>query len=311
MVSVTSSQRKPLSTLIKLYVLEARPQYLLLPAVLILVGTTLAWYEGGVRPGYAVLALVGLLLSHMSVNILNDYFDFKSGVDLKTIKTPFNGGSGLLPAGLLNPKPVMWYGIICLLLAVPIGIFFLIVQGWMLLPVLLLGALCVVFYTPMILKIDFPEWSPGLGLGVLPVLGAYFVQSGGYSAAAFVASVPSGILVLNLLLLNEFPDTEADKIDNRRTLPIRIGKRKAAYFYSAMTILVYLWIIGAVIAGQMPVFTLLGLLTLPFAIKAIRGSFQYDDMNKIVPAMGNNVITVLLTQALIGIGFIISRFAGF
>jgi 1,4-dihydroxy-2-naphthoate polyprenyltransferase len=286
--------------------MEPRPQYLILPLVLILIGTASAWYyTGQFSTGYALLALFGLILCHMSVNMLNDYFDFRSGVDLKTIKTPFNGGSGLLPAGKLRPGQVLWYSLICLFLAVPIGIYFTVVQGWQLLPLLLAGVLCVLFYTSVILKSHFPEWSPGLGLGILPVLGGYFAQTGGYSFSAFIACVPSGFLVLNLLLLNEFPDAEADLIDNRKTLPITLGKRKAAAVYTAFTAAAYLWIIAAVITQQMPPYCLLALLTLPLAYKAVRGAFSHNNMGMIISAMGNNVRVVILTQVLLGLGFIL------
>jgi 1,4-dihydroxy-2-naphthoate polyprenyltransferase len=288
---------------LKFWVLEARPQFLLLPVVLILVGTGAARYDGSFNVGFALLALLGLLLCHMSVNILNDYFDYRSGVDLKTRRTPFSGGSGMLPAGSLTPRQVWSYGLVCFMLAVPVGIYFAMVQGWQLLPLLVIGAVCVLFYTSVILKADFPEWSPGIGLGVLPVLGAYFVQTGYYSWHALVASVPSGLLVLNLLLLNEFPDVEADQVAHKKTLPIRIGKKKAALVYSSFTVLVYVWLVAAVLAGQMPAFTLIALLTLPLAVKSIRGSFGYNEMHKMMSAMGNNVLVVLVTQALIGAGY--------
>jgi len=306
LVTITTVQKTKKAASLKTWILESRPQYLLLPVVLILVGTSVAWNSGVVNPVYAILALIGLILCHMSVNILNDYYDFKSGVDLKTVRSPFNGGSGMLPTGALKSGQVWRYGLACFILAIPFGIFFTIVQGWQLLPLLVVGAICILLYTPIILKLAFPEWSPGVGLGVLPVLGAYFVQTGAYSGGAVISAVPSGILVLNLLLLNEFPDVEADKVGNKKTLPITIGKRKAAIVYTSLTALVYIWIIGAVAAGQMPLFTLIALLTLPFAYKAVRGSFSYDEMHKIVPAMANNVIVVLLTQALIGIGYILA-----
>jgi 1,4-dihydroxy-2-naphthoate octaprenyltransferase len=189
---------------------------------------------------------------------------------------------------------------------IPIGVFFTVVKGWELLPLLAVAILCIILYTPFILKMGYPEWSAGLGLGVLPVLGAYFIQTGTYTAGALLASIPSGILVHNLLLLNEFPDVESDITVRRRTLPIFVGKQKAAIFYSALTILVYIWIIGTVIHRDMPIFTLLGLLTIPLAFKAINGAFKYDDMNKMVPAMANNVFVVLLTQLLMAVGFILA-----
>jgi 1,4-dihydroxy-2-naphthoate octaprenyltransferase len=294
----------------KILFLETRPQFLLLSVVLVFLGTCIAWHDGAFNLGYALLACVGLTLTHASVNILNDYFDYKSGVDLAVARTPFSGGSGLLPAGVLRPKQVLGEGVICLLLAIPIGVFFVLTRGWLLVPLLILGALCIVLYTPVILKGYWPEWSPGLGLGLLPVMGAYFVQTGRYSWPLVIASVPSFILVHNLLFLNEFPDIEADKKADRRTTPIVIGPAKASLFYIGMTLLVYLWIIGAVAAGVMPVYCLAALLTFPWAIGAIRGSRQYQDRNKLVPALASNVMVVLLTQFLMGVGYILAGLIG-
>jgi len=293
---------------LKVWFMETRPQFLLLSVVLVFLGTCIAWYDGAFHLGYALLAFVGLLLTHISVNTLNDYFDYKSGIDLEVQRTPFSGGSGILPLGALKLRQVFWLGLGSLLLAIPIGIYFVIVSGWQLVPLLVVAALCVVLYTPVILKTYWPEWAPGLGLGALPVMGAYFVQAGEYTWPLVIASVPSFILVHNLLFINEFPDVEADRKGGRRTTPIVIGKAKASIVYSALTIAVYLWIIGGVIARVMPIYCLIALLTLPFAIKAIRGSMQYNDMSKLVPALANNVLVVLITQLLLGVGYILAGF---
>jgi len=291
---------------LKVWLLETRPQFLILSIVLAFLGTCMAWYDGAFHLGHALLAFVGLLLCHISCNVLNDYFDYKSGIDLKTQRTPFSGGSGILPAASLEPRHVFWFGLACFLLAVPIGIYFVLVIGWALLPLLLIGAVCILIYTPLLTRLGWPEWAPGAGMGALPVLGVYFIQTAAFPLAAIVAAIPSGILVHNLLLLNEFPDTEADKEAGRKTLPITIGKAKASVVYSALTVIVYLWIIGAVVTGQMPIFCLLGLLTLPLAIKAIQGALEYQDMDKLVPAMANNVMVVMLTQFLLGIGYLLA-----
>ena len=291
---------------LKVWFLETRPQFLLLSVVLAFLGTCIAWYDGAFHLGYAILAFVGLLLAHISVNTLNDYFDYRSGIDLEVKRTPFSGGGGMLPAGLLKPRQVLWFGVVSLLLAVPIGVYFIIVRGWLLLPLLLIAAVCIVLYTPFILKTRWPEWAAGLGLGTLPVLGVYFVQTTAY-LPAIVASIPSGILVHNLLLLNEFPDTEADKKAGRKTLPIVMGKAKASIVYSVLTVIVYLWIIGGVVAGLMPPFSLIALLTLPLAIKAIQGARRHQEITRLMPAMANNVLVVLLTQLLLGIGYILAR----
>jgi len=292
---------------LKIWFLETRPQFLLLSVVLAFLGTCIAWYDGFFHLGYALLAFIGLLLAHISVNVLNDYFDYRSGIDLATKRTPFSGGSGILPAALLKPRQVFWLGLGSFLLAIPIGIYFVLARGWLLLPLLLIAAICVLLYTPAILKLRWPEWAPGLGLGTLPILGVYFVQTSVYTLPAVVAAILSGILVHNLLLLNEFPDVEADKKAGRKTLPITMGKAKAGIVYSVLTIIVYLWIIGGVVAGQMPAFSLIALLTLPLAIKAIRGALKPEEMDKLVPAMANNVLVVLLTQLLLGIGYILAK----
>jgi 1,4-dihydroxy-2-naphthoate octaprenyltransferase len=292
---------------LRIWFLETRPQFLLLAVVLVFLGTSIAWYDSAFHLGFTLLAMVGLLLAHTSVNVLNDYFDYRSGVDLATQKTPFSGGSGILPAAKLTPTQVLWLGVVSLLLTIPIGIYFVLARGWLLLPLILAGALCIVLYTPFILKTKWPEWVAGLGLGTLPVLGAYFVQTASYTLPAVIAAIPSGILVHNLLLLNEFPDVEADRRANRQTLPIIMGKEKAGVVYSVLTITVYLWIIGGVVTRVIPVWALLALLTLPFAVKAIKGALKPQEMDRLMPAIANNVLVVLLTQLLLGIGYILAR----
>ena len=291
---------------LKIWFLETRPQFLILSVVLAFLGTSLAWYSGAFHLGHAILAFIGLLLCHISVNVLNDYYDYISGIDLKTRRTPFSGGSGFLPAASLNPRHVLWFGLTCFLLAVPIGIYFVLVSGWQLLPLLVIAAICILLYTPMLTKLGWPEWSPGIGLGALPILGAFFVQTGEYTLPAIVAAIPSGILVHNLLLLNEFPDAEADKTAGRKTLPITMGGRGSGIVYTTLTIILYLWIIAWVAARIMPVFCLMALATLPFAVRAIRGALNSQDESKLMPAMANNVMLVLLTQLLLGIGYILA-----
>ena len=296
---------------LKTWFLETRPQFLLLSVVLAFLGTSVAWYDGAFHLGYALLAFVGLLLCHISVNVLNDYFDYRSGIDLEVKRTPFSGGSGILPPARLKPTQVFWFGLISFLLAIPIGVYFVITRGWLLLPLLLVGAICILLYTPLLTKLGWTEWAPGVGMGALPVLGFYFVQTATYTLPAVIASIPSGILVHNLLLLNEFPDTEADKKGGRKTLPIVMGKARASVLYSVLTVIVYFWIIGAVVLRLMPVFSLVALLTLPFAIKAIRGTLKHrEEINELVPAMSNNVLAVLLTQLLLGVGYILAGFIG-
>jgi 1,4-dihydroxy-2-naphthoate octaprenyltransferase len=288
--------------------LETRPQFLLLSPILSFLGMAIALYNGSFNTLYFVLAAIGLLLLHASVNTLNDYSDYKTGVDLKTDKTPFSGGSGFLPAGLLKPSTALKIGLGSIILATPIGIYFLVERGTELLPLFIIGAVFVLFYTSHIARIGggLSEISAGMGLGVLPVFGTFVIIHGGFSYSALYASMPSFFLVFNLLLLNEIPDTEADKEGRRKTLPIQFGVRTAAGIYSALIIMTYLWILVGAVTRLMPYWSLLALLTLPAGLKAIKGAMTFNEFKELIPAQGANVMTVLLTQLLLGIGYMIA-----
>jgi 1,4-dihydroxy-2-naphthoate octaprenyltransferase len=296
-----------------LWIKETRPQFLTLSVVLAFLGTSIAWYDGPVNLGYALLAGFGLMLTHGSVNAINDYFDYKSGIDLDVERTPFSGGSGLVPDGKIPLNQALWVGIVTLLVALLIGLFFIALKGWLLLPLLIAAGLCLVLYTPLILKTPWPEWSPGVGLGILPILGFYFIQAGRYDWMVLIASIPSGILVHNLLLLNEFPDVAADRKGGRKTIPVAFGLAAAAKFFILATVAVYVWIIGCVLAtlltGKivMPVYCLIALLALPWAVKAMRGSKEYHDRSRLVQALGDNVKFILFTQVLLGVGYILEK----
>ena len=292
---------------LKIWLLETRPQFLLLSVTLVLLGTAIARHEGCFDLLKFVLTLLGLLLAHASVNILNDYFDYKSGIDLETTRTPFSGGSGVLPNGLLKPKGVYIYGVGCLMAALAIGIYLTFISGWQLLPLILLGGPVIYFYTSHLTKWLAGEFWAGLGLGTLPVLGTYFVQTGRYSAEAVVASLAPGFLTAILLFLNEFPDVEADKKGGRYNLVIALGPKKAGRLYAGLMALTYLSIIGGVALKLMPPASLIGLATIPFAFKAISVTFKhYDNIQNLIPALKANVLTVLGTNALVAAGYFLS-----
>ncbi len=299
-----NSTAPPMSGL-KTWFLETRPHFLLLTPVCVLVGIAAAVYQtDAINVLHFVLALVGALLAHVSVNVLNDYFDYRSGVDLKTNRTPFSGGSGILPSGLLKPQQVHLFGVVSLLTVAAIGGYFIHEYGWRILPLGAVGVLVVYFYTTHLTK---NPWlcaiAPGLGFGPLMVLGAYFTQTGEYALEPGVASLVPGFLVSNLLLLNQFPDVEADLIASRRHIPIALGKRTGAEVYVGLLIAAYLSLVSAVAFEALPLTALLGLLTLPLGLKAARGVLKhYDDTGKLIPFMGLNIQVTLLTPLLMGAG---------
>jgi 1,4-dihydroxy-2-naphthoate octaprenyltransferase len=297
---------------LKIWFMQTRPSFLLLVPVCVFSGVAVSLFEGhAFRPLYFALAFVGALFAHIAVNVLNEYSDYKTGIDFNTKPTPFSGGSKILVSGKLNPKKVLIFGLICLAITAAIGIYFITVYKWTIVPVGVIGVLIVFLYTPYLTKLSgiTEIVGPGLGFGLM-VLGTYVTQTGGYSAGAAVVTVVDGLLIADLLLINEFPDVEADKAAGRKHLPIILGKTKAGIIYSVLLMGAYITIIAGAAAGVLPWLALVGLLTLPLAFKAMQAAVKYNnDMSKLVPALGMDVITVLVTPLLMSIGIVIATYA--
>ena len=287
-----------------------RPPFLVMPPVCVLLGiSTAVWTHGEVNAIYAILAFVGALASHISVNAFNEYFDFRSGLDAKTQKTPFSGGSGSLQARPEMARSAFLTAAIALAITALIGLYFLSIRGWGLLPVGLLGIVIVYTYTTWILRNPWLSLiAPGLGFGTLWVMGTNFVLTGEYTWTAFMASLVPFFLVNDLLLLNQFPDVEADREVGRRHFPIVIGRKASSYIYVAFLALTYLSIVLGVVLDFLPAFSLLGLVTLPIAVRASLGAIRNaEDPPRLVPSMGLNVLINIFTPLLMAIGIFIAR----
>ena len=292
---------------LKTWFLETRPEFLLLSIALVLLGASISWHEGQLSWFKFLLTSLGLLLAHTSVNVLNDFYDFKSGIDFNTKKTAFSGGSGILIQGMIKPKSAYKFGVGCLAVAFLVGIYLSYVSGWQLLPLIFLGGVIIYFYTSHLTKWLIGEFFAGLGLGTLPVMGTYFIQTGRYSIEVVIASLVPGLLTANLLFLNEFPDYEADKKGGRYNLVIALGRKKAGQLYTGIMITAYLCIILGVISKLLPIMSLIALASIPFALKAITISLKYyDDFEKLIPAMKANIITILGTDILLALAYLLA-----
>ena len=285
-----------------------RFNFIFLAWINVSLGTAVAWYNGYFHLTHYILALLGGTLAHMSVNIINDYYDYLSGIDLSTRRTPFSGGSGVLPAGLVSPRGALYYALASLGMGGIIGVYFLVKVGWNLLPILIFGGFSIYFYNTFLVRLLIGEFVVGLNFGPLMILGSYFVQTGYYSLEAFITSLAPGILTLNLLLLNEFPDVEADKEAGRHHLVTYLSRARAVKLFVFILFVSYGCIVFGVMGGFMPPFTLISLSTIFLGIKVIRGALKsYYDTEMLIPVMGKNVIVVLSTQGLIALGYALAR----
>ena len=292
---------------LKVWFREAVEPSLLMSFLLVSLGTAVAARDGFFNLTYYVLAIIGVTLAQNAVNVLNDYHDYKTGVDAATLKTPFSGGSKFLVAGLIKPKSALSFGLGSLLLAIPIGAYFVLTRGLALLGLVAVAAISVYFYSTTFARIYLGEFLAGLNLGPLAIIGAYFIQTANMSAGVVAVGLAPGIMIANVLYLNEMPDLEADAAAGRRNLPILLGRKRAAKLYALLEAIAVAWIPAAVILGLTPPLTLIALAALPFAIKAIRVTLrEYSNTSKLVPALAANVATAYITMALLAVGYVIS-----
>jgi 1,4-dihydroxy-2-naphthoate octaprenyltransferase len=254
----------------------------------------------------ALAVLIGAVSAHIGVNALNEISDFSSGLDLHTDRTPFSGGSGTLPGHPELLGTTRLTALISLLLVGAVGTYFTAVRGWQLLPLGVLGLVVVVSYS--IFLVRYPVLcliAPGLGFGPLMVVGTHLALTGTYSASAFIASLVPFFLVSDLLLLNQFPDVEADRAVGRRHLLIAADKRTGSLVYSLFLVLTYVTIAVGVLLDFLPTMTLLGLVTLLLALPAMFGAFRYNEnIKRLLPFMGMNVLINIATPILMTAGML-------
>jgi len=280
------------------------PFLILTPACILLGAATAVWSGNELNFGYLLLALAGGLAAHISVNALNEYDDFKSGLDLKTQPTPFSGGSGTLPQYPGKAHVALITGLTALAVTILIGVYFIKTRGWGLLPLGIVGVVNVVAYTkfatrrPVLCLI-----APGLGFGPLMVMGTDFILSGSYSWTSLLASLVPFFLVSDLLLLNQFPDVEPDRSIGRRHIPILWGRKTAAQIYALFLAAAFITVIIGYVLKLFPGLSLISLAMVVIAVPTVRGAAKYaDNITQLIPYMGKNVVINILTPVLLAIG---------
>ena len=284
---------------IQAYVGVARGPFLILPVTLVAVGSAVAALQGSFDLLRALIALVGLVALHVAVNAFNEAGDFKSGIDLNTVRTPFSGGSGTLPAGRLTYGKAIVLGVAGSAIGLAAGIYFLSVVGLKLLPLMIVGAIAVLVYTNLLARSYVGEIFAGLGLGCMPVLGTIMVQTGRIDGVAIAAAVPAFFMTFDLLLLNEFPDVKADQKGGRRNLVLLLKQRAAAAVYAAAALMVPACLIAGVLLDYLPGWSLLALFPSVMLIAPLRWAIVGPERPVPESALGANVIWILSTNSVL------------
>ncbi len=304
----------------KIWMAQIRANFLVLAAFLVAIGLAYSvkypLEEGAsFNAFHAILLLVGVVASHIAVNLFNELSDFTTKIDFNTRRTPFSGGSGMLTSGRTTYKSVRRLAIITLLFALAIGIYFSFVSHWIVIVFSFAGAFSILFYTNFLARILLGELFAGMALGTFVVLGTYVSMTATPGMSPVIlfpkeviwVSIPPGLLTALLLYLNQFPDSEADKKGGRRHLVIALGKKTASFVYAFGMLATFGIIVALPIMGISSSWLYLALLPLPFAVKATITTLRFgeDDISKLIPALGSNVLTVLLTDLMLAVAIFI------
>jgi len=238
----------------------------------------------------AILTYVGVIFLHASVDILNDYWDYKRGIDTITKRTKYSGGTGVLPEKKLTSQQVYRAGFLCMFLGLAIGIYFVIQNGIIIGIILVIAIVSIYFYSTKIVNIGLGEILVGLK-GSMIVIGASYVQSGIIDGSIILLGVIIGMLSSLVLFVASFPDHDADKEKGRKTLVIIIGKRKASTIFPYILGTIYVITITGIIISDIPSYAFLVLIAIPFAIRSVYSlKDNYDNIDSIVNSISNTIM---------------------
>ncbi|MBP8242627.1 MAG: 1,4-dihydroxy-2-naphthoate polyprenyltransferase, partial [Thermoflexales bacterium] len=243
------------------WIIAARPRTLPAAVVPVLVGSAIAWRQGGFRLPVFIAALAASVLIQIGTNYANDLFDYLKGTD-KDRKGP----TRVTQSGLLTPRAVATGTAIVFGLAALIGVYLVSVGG---LPILIIGLLSIlagVGYTAG----PYPLAYIGLGdafaflfFGVVATAGTTLAHTGRLDPLAIAASVPVGCLVMNIITVNNLRDIPTDKVAGKHTLAVRIGDQATRAQFGISTALAYAIPPALALAGLAGPLAILPVLTLP------------------------------------------------
>ena len=292
--------------MISVWLRVIRVRFLLASIIAVSVGLALNWSQNGSLDYLdVILTFAGVLALHASVDLLNDYWDFKRGIDTKTTRTKMSGGTGVLPEGLLNPSSVYRAGVLFLIIGSLIGSYFVIMNGILIAIILGFAILSIYFYSTKIVDSGLGEFFVAVK-GSMIVMGTFFIQSGEITFESILAGIVIGTLSSLVLFIASFPDHDADKSKGRKTLVIVVGKEKAIKLFWLFPLVSYIVILIGVVVNLFPLLSLISLLSFPLIIKSGLGlQKNYDTIDDLVPFMSSTLQFSRLTGILFALSFLI------
>jgi len=293
--------------MISVWLRVIRVRFLLASIIAVSVGMALHWSQNGsIDHLDLILTFAGVMALHASVDLLNDYWDFKRGIDTKTTRTKMSGGTGVLPEGLLKPSSVYRAGIAFLIIGSLIGSYFVMTHGILIAIILGFAILSIYFYSTKIVDSGLGEFFVAVK-GSMIVIGTFFIQSGDVNVESILAGIVIGTLSSLVLFIASFPDHDADKSKGRKTLVIVVGKKKAIKLFWIFPLISYVVILIGVSVSLFPVLSLITLLSFPLIIKSGLGlQKNYDAIDELVPFMSSTLKFSRITGVLFALSFLLS-----
>lgn len=284
-----------------------RIRFLISSVIAVSAGLAISWWNiEQIDFLYAVMTMSGVVCLHASVDLLNDYWDFKRGIDTQTKRTKMSGGTGVLPEGLLLPNQVYRVGLGFLIIGALIGSYFVIIDGIIVGAILTFAVVSIYFYSTKIVDSGLAEVFVAIK-GTMIVLGTYFIQTLEINFTTIQGGIFIGVLSSLVLFITSFPDFDADKAKGRKTLVISVGKQKATFVFWFFPIAVYSILISGIFFEIFPIYCIISLAMFPLIIKSgLLLKQNFDDNNKLIPAMSYAITFSRITGVLFVIGFLLN-----
>jgi len=290
----------------RIWLMAARPRTLPAATAPVLVGTALAGYAHVFYPLRFLAALIGAIFIQVGTNLSNDYSDARRGADAEDRLGPVRVTAG----GLVPPSQVLIATYVSFGVAVLAGVYLIVVAGWQLLLVGAASILAGVLYTGG----PRPYGYEGLGelfvflfFGIVAVAGSFFVQVEYLNWEAFALAVPVGLLAAAILVVNNFRDLDTDRRAGKRTLPVRIGRRRTRELFAAVVYCAFLLSPVTWVFGPLKPWVLLPWLTLPLAVPIVRTVRNRTDGPTLNGALAQTGVLQLAFCVLLSAGLLLSR----
>lgn len=283
-----------------------RPHTLTAAFIPVAIGSILAHIDNSFHTLLFIAMLVASLLIQAAANMINEYYDYKRGLDHEGSV----GIGGAIVRDGIKPSTVIQLAFTFFGISVLLGIYICMQSSWW---IAVIGIICMIaayLYTGgpyPIAYTPFGELVAGFFMGVVIIGITYYIQAGSIPTKIILLSLPTSITIGAILTANNIRDLDNDKENGRKTLVILLGKKNSIIFIGSLFVIAYALVVAFVIAKLMTPFVLISLASIPLAIKATKGFIGKTEPIEMMPAMAATAKTNTIMGFLIVIGLIIGN----